>query len=101
MGVSLCDFEEFDQPPSSCFLAVKHASAAMKQTNEARGKPLSGGSIILTASGLFSLFWSSEIQSVLRVAVTVAGIRAGAGPVDCKFDAWVTYLTFSYVDKVL
>jgi len=46
----------------SCFLAVKHASAAMKQTNEARGKPLSGGSIILTAS--------------------VAGIRAGAGPID-------------------
>jgi NAD(P)-dependent dehydrogenase (short-subunit alcohol dehydrogenase family) len=46
----------------SCFLAVKHASAAMKQTNEARGKPLSGGSIILTAS--------------------IAGIRSGAGPVD-------------------
>ncbi|KAH9992642.1 sex determination protein tasselseed-2 [Russula vinacea] len=46
----------------SCFLAVKHASVAMKQTNEARGKPLSGGSIILTAS--------------------IAGIRSGAGPVD-------------------
>jgi len=46
----------------SCFLAVKHASAAMKQTNEGRGKPISGGSIILTAS--------------------VAGIRSGAGPVD-------------------
>jgi len=46
----------------SCFLAVKHASAAMKQANEARGKPLGGGSIILTAS--------------------VAGIRSGAGPVD-------------------
>jgi hypothetical protein len=41
----------------SCFLAVKHASAAMRQTNEARGKLLSGGSIILTASSpfLFSL----------------------------------------------
>ena len=37
----------------SCFLAVKHASAAMKQANEARGKPFGGGSIILTASGLF------------------------------------------------
>ncbi|KAI9463618.1 sex determination protein tasselseed-2 [Lactarius psammicola] len=46
----------------SCYLAVKHASAAMKQTNEARGKPLSGGSIILTAS--------------------VAGIRSGGGPID-------------------
>ncbi|KAH9061292.1 sex determination protein tasselseed-2 [Lactarius vividus] len=46
----------------SCYLAVKHASAAMKQTNEARGKPLSGGSIILTAS--------------------VAGIRSGAGSTD-------------------
>jgi NAD(P)-dependent dehydrogenase (short-subunit alcohol dehydrogenase family) len=44
----------------SCFLAVKHASAAMKQTNEARGKPYSGGSIIFTAS--------------------IAGIRSGAGP---------------------
>ncbi|KAI0254015.1 sex determination protein tasselseed-2 [Lactifluus subvellereus] len=46
----------------SCFLAVKHASAAMKQTSEARGKPLGGGSIILTAS--------------------VAGIRSGAGSID-------------------
>jgi NAD(P)-dependent dehydrogenase (short-subunit alcohol dehydrogenase family) len=44
----------------SCFLAVKHASAAMKKTNEARGKPHSGGSIVLTAS--------------------IAGIRSGAGP---------------------
>jgi len=46
----------------SCFLAVKHASAAMKQTNEARGKSLGGGSIVLTAS--------------------IAGIRSGAGPTD-------------------
>ncbi|KAN0111349.1 sex determination protein tasselseed-2 [Russula decolorans] len=46
----------------SCFLAVKHASAAMKQTNEARGKSLSAGSIVLTAS--------------------IAGIRSGAGPID-------------------
>jgi len=59
----------------------------MKQTNEARGKSLSGGSIILTASGPFYL--SSLPQSVLRVAVAVAGIRAGAGPIDCKSDAWV------------
>ncbi|KAI0305748.1 sex determination protein tasselseed-2 [Multifurca ochricompacta] len=46
----------------SSYLAVKYASAAMKQTNEVRGKPLSGGSIILTAS--------------------IAGIRSGAGSVD-------------------
>jgi len=46
----------------SCFLAVKHASAAMRQTNEARGRLLSGGSIILTAS--------------------IAGIRSGGGSTD-------------------
>ncbi|KAF8482870.1 sex determination protein tasselseed-2 [Russula ochroleuca] len=66
----------------SCFLAVKHASAAMKQTNEARGKPLSGGSIILTASSLSLLFYSSGIPSILTLTVAVAGIRSGAGPVD-------------------
>ncbi|KAI0718982.1 NAD(P)-binding protein [Cerioporus squamosus] len=43
----------------SCFLAVKHASAAMKKANPSRGKEFSGGSIILTAS--------------------VAGLRSGAG----------------------
>jgi len=46
----------------SCFLAVKHASAAMKKTNASRGKDTSGGSIIMTAS--------------------VAGIRSGAGTID-------------------
>ncbi|KAI0745542.1 NAD-P-binding protein [Earliella scabrosa] len=46
----------------SCFLAVKHGSAAMKKTNPSRGKEFSGGSIILTAS--------------------VAGIRSGAGTVE-------------------
>ncbi|KAG7450964.1 NAD(P)-binding protein [Guyanagaster necrorhizus] len=46
----------------SCFLAVKYASAAMKKTNPSKGKQVSSGSIILTAS--------------------VAGIRSGAGPVD-------------------
>lgn len=44
----------------SCFLAVKHASAAMKQTNVARGKSFSGGSIILTASSVFFFFYSPE-----------------------------------------
>ena len=33
-----------------CFLAIKHASAAMLQTNSSKGKELGGGSIILTAS---------------------------------------------------
>ncbi|KAI0633466.1 NAD-P-binding protein [Trametes polyzona] len=46
----------------SCFVAVKHASAAMAKTNPSRGKEHGGGSIILTAS--------------------VAGIRSGAGPTD-------------------
>ncbi|PPQ70559.1 hypothetical protein CVT24_000048 [Panaeolus cyanescens] len=46
----------------SCFLAVKHASAAMLKTNASRGKEASGGSIIMTAS--------------------TAGIRSGAGTVD-------------------
>ncbi|KAK7692944.1 hypothetical protein QCA50_004585 [Cerrena zonata] len=46
----------------SCFLAIKHASAAMEKANPSRGKEYGGGSIILTAS--------------------VAGIRSGAGSVD-------------------
>ncbi|KAJ6625520.1 hypothetical protein B0H10DRAFT_1783044 [Mycena sp. CBHHK59/15] len=46
----------------SCFLAVKHASAAMMKTNPSRGKETSGGSIIMTAS--------------------VAGLRSGAGTLD-------------------
>ena len=36
----------------SCFLAIKHGSAAMRKTNPAKGKDDMGGSIILTASGL-------------------------------------------------
>lgn len=46
----------------SCFLAVKHGSRAMMHVDPSRGKTLSGGSIILTAS--------------------VAGLRSGAGPID-------------------
>jgi len=46
----------------SVFLAIRHASAAMKVTNPSKGKELTGGSIILTAS--------------------VAGLQSGAGPVD-------------------
>ncbi|KAF8894947.1 hypothetical protein CPB84DRAFT_1825889 [Gymnopilus junonius] len=46
----------------SCFLAVKHASAAMLKANPSRGKNFSSGSIIMTAS--------------------TAGIRSGAGTVD-------------------
>ncbi|KAH7913914.1 hypothetical protein BJ138DRAFT_1133778 [Hygrophoropsis aurantiaca] len=48
----------------SCFLAVKYGSEAMVKVNPSRGKHLSGGSIILTAS--------------------VAGLRSGAGTVDCR-----------------
>jgi len=36
-----------------CFLAVKHASLAMLKVNPSVGKELTGGSIILTASGRF------------------------------------------------
>ncbi|KAF7306152.1 hypothetical protein HMN09_00770500 [Mycena chlorophos] len=46
----------------SCFLAVKHASAAMQVVNASRGKTSSAGSIVLTAS--------------------IAGIRSGAGTTD-------------------
>ncbi|KAK4051775.1 hypothetical protein OIO90_004599 [Microbotryomycetes sp. JL221] len=46
----------------SCFLAVKHASEAMKVAKKSSGKLESGGSIVLTAS--------------------VAGLRSGAGPID-------------------
>ncbi|EIM79166.1 sex determination protein tasselseed-2 [Stereum hirsutum FP-91666 SS1] len=46
----------------SCFLAVKYASAAMKTPNASRGKDVSRGSIILTAS--------------------IAGLNSGAGSVD-------------------
>lgn len=37
--------------PISVFLAIKYASAAMKETNISVGKSMSGGSIIVTASG--------------------------------------------------
>lgn len=46
----------------SCFLAVKYGSDAMMKTSASRGKNVSGGSIILTAS--------------------VAGLRSGAGTID-------------------
>ncbi|KAF8726515.1 hypothetical protein AX14_007761 [Amanita brunnescens Koide BX004] len=46
----------------SCFLAIKYASLAMRETNPARGKNASGGSIVMTAS--------------------TAGLRSGAGPID-------------------
>lgn len=46
----------------SCFLAVRYGSDAMMKTDSSRGKDISGGSIILTAS--------------------VAGLRSGAGTID-------------------
>ncbi|KAH7924603.1 NAD(P)-binding protein [Leucogyrophana mollusca] len=60
----------------SCFLAVKYGSEAMMKVNPSRGKDLTGGSIILTAS--------------------VAGLRSGAGTIDCKFLQYVP-LPFIYV----
>ena len=61
----------------------------MKQTNESRGKALSGGSIILTASSVF-FFYISTPQVCLPIFVVVAGIRSGAGPIDCESDTQVT-----------
>lgn len=52
--------ETFRVNVASCFLAVKHASHAMKKTSPSKNE--SGGSIVLTAS--------------------VAGLRSGAGPSD-------------------
>ncbi|TFL03156.1 hypothetical protein BDV98DRAFT_611942 [Pterulicium gracile] len=46
----------------SCFVAIKHASAAMLKVNPEKGKQMSSGSIILTAS--------------------TAGLRSGGGSVD-------------------
>ncbi|GAA96076.1 uncharacterized protein L969DRAFT_87208 [Mixia osmundae IAM 14324] len=60
------DFDEFENTLKintiSCFLALKHGSAAMQDIREGSGKTESGGSIIMTAS--------------------VAGIRSGAGSCD-------------------
>lgn len=45
-----------------CFLALKHGSEAMMKTNPSRGKELSGGSIIMTASGKLPPL--AEVRSV-------------------------------------
>ncbi|THH29952.1 hypothetical protein EUX98_g4240 [Antrodiella citrinella] len=74
----------------SCFLAVKFASAAMQKTNASRGKELSGGSIILTASvaglqsGAGTLDYSASKAAVVNMAKTApyqlqkTGIRVNA-----------------------
>ncbi|KAF4621310.1 hypothetical protein D9613_000773 [Agrocybe pediades] len=60
----------------SCFLAVKHASAAMQKTDSSRGKNESGGSIILTAStagllsGAGSIDYSASKAAVNSIAKT-------------------------------
>ena len=53
------------------------------KTNSSRGKELSGGSIIMTASGKLL---SSKRTLILHQthARLVAGLRSGAGTVDCK-----------------
>ncbi|PPQ97380.1 hypothetical protein CVT26_006614 [Gymnopilus dilepis] len=48
----------------SCFLAVKHASAAMLETNSSRGKNFSGGSIIMTASSKYIFRYLLEFAPV-------------------------------------
>jgi hypothetical protein len=40
-----------DSGLARCFLAIKHASEAMKAVQDGSGKTQSGGSILLTASG--------------------------------------------------
>jgi len=66
-----------------CFLAVKHASAAMAQTSASHGKDTPGGSIILTASSALFEFLAMPFPSNPLFYVA-AGIRSGAGTVDCK-----------------
>lgn len=65
----------------SVFLAIKHGSLAMLKTNASVGKEDSSGSIIVTASGACIYAHSFLLPS--NVGVTVAGIRSGAGPIDC------------------
>jgi hypothetical protein len=62
-------------------LAVKYGSAAMKQTNPSRGKEFGGGSVILTAS--------------------VAGIRSGAGPLDCMCHLLSYRVILTYINVVV
>ena len=67
----------------SAFLAVKHASLAMMKTNPERGKPYSGGTIVLVASG--KPLPLPLNTSLLTIGIhLVAGVRSGAGPVHCK-----------------
>ena len=46
----------------SCFVAVKHASEAMKVVNKSSGKSESGGSIIMTASGESPPYFLDTLQ---------------------------------------
>ena len=69
------------QMAASVFLAIKYASAAMKVTDPLKGKVLSGGSIILTASGKCYI---CLCRLDYTHTATVAGLRSGAGTVDCE-----------------
>ncbi|KAG1883710.1 hypothetical protein F4604DRAFT_1575501 [Suillus subluteus] len=64
-----------------CFLAIKYSSDAMMKTNLSRGKDISGGSIILTASGTFLHLF--RITIYVSNKTSVAGLRSGAGTIDC------------------
>lgn len=76
-------FNALDCIPYRCFLAVKHGSAAMLKTNPSRGKEASGGSIIMTASSKCIVI-SSSVPIKLNDLYQAAGIRSGAGTVDCE-----------------
>lgn len=64
----------------SCFLAIKHASEAMKKTGG--GKAEGGGSIVLTASGERKRPVPLGAGADCCGLFAVAGIRSGAGPID-------------------
>ncbi len=60
---------------------MKYGSDAMAKTDPSKGKEASGGSIIMTASGMYGC---CQIVYLIFSCISVAGIRSGAGPVDCK-----------------
>ena len=68
----------------SVFLGIKYGSLAMLKTNASVGKEESAGSIIVTASG--ACIYGYCFRSPFDGGVKVAGIRNGAGPIDCAQD---------------
>lgn len=60
-------------------MAVKYGAEAMQVTSP--DKPLTDGSIIMTASGVWIIYWP---PSSANLSSLVAGMRSGAGSADCK-----------------